>query len=417
MNKSIVKESSHFQFIECEKADTVTVIFAARNDRPPKFTFWKAANAMNSHVILLNSDVPEWYRAGIPGISGGIRGAVKAISDFKNTVKANRLVMTGSSMGGYGALLYGSMAKADHILAFGIEPVLGIPGGKTDITRNYLQYMYPDLTNLPLPPSTVYYGGMDINDILGAWLLRKRRSTEVICIPEAQHDTPDFLARNGLLTSVFDDLISGEKIKTYEYSQGDAANDEIVDFLWKINNQLVDKDWTTIRKKISQSEHLASTSPLLEYLYGIAHFRNQDFNNALKSLSALTNKIPGYWEAWMNLGAVNLKLGNIDDAILSCNNAIKLRPHRSIAHVQLSHIHSKAGNHDLAFEHAEWACKLNHSRPEYFEALAKAATLANRSVPDKAFFAIEYNANVKAAQNKFSDYYFYTQQSIEPHHN
>ncbi|MDI3356848.1 tetratricopeptide repeat protein [Pseudomonas sp. UYIF39] len=411
MNKNIVKENSHFQFIECDAADTVTVVFAARNDRPPKFTFWKAANAMNSHVILLNSDVPEWYRAGIPGISGGIRGAVKAITDFKNTVKASRLVMTGSSMGGYGALLYGSMAKADHVLAFGVEPLLGIPGGKTDITRNHLQYMYPDLTSLSLPPSTVYYGGMDINDILGAWLLRKRRNSEIVCIPEAQHDTPDFLARHGLLNSVFADIITGKKISTYEYGQGDAANDEIVDFLWKLNNQLVEKDWTAIRKKISHSEHLTSNSPLLEYLYGIAHFRNHDFNNAYKALNTLTMRIPGYWEAWMNLGAVNLKLGNIDEAIKSCSNAIKLRPHRSIAHIQLSHIYSKAGSNDLAFEHAQWACKLNYSRPEYFDALAKTAALANKSVPDKENYAVQYNENVKAAQSKFSDYNFYTKKA------
>lgn len=411
MNKNVVKENSHFQFIECENADTVTVVFAARNDRPPKFTFWKAANAMHSHVILLNSDVPEWYRAGIPGIPGGIRGTVKAITEFKSDVNASRLVMTGSSMGGYGALLYGSMAKADHVLAFGIEPILGVPGGKTDITRNHLQYMYPDLTSLALPPSTIYYGGMDINDILGAWLLRKRRSSEIVCIPEAQHDTPDFLARQGRLNSVFDDLITGKKIGTYDYAHGDAANDEIVGFLWKINNELVEKDWVAIRKKISQSEHLAANSSLLEYLYGIAHFRNQDFDNALKSLSALTAKTPGYWEAWMNLGAVNLKLGKIDEAIKSCCNAIKLRPHRSIAHIQLSHIYSKAGNNDLAFEHAEWACKLNYSRAEYFEALTKTAAIVNKPVISKEILAKEYNANVKDAQSKFSDYHFYMSQA------
>ena len=59
MNNSIVKSSTHFHFIECKGADTVTVIYAARNDNPPKFTFWKAWNELKSHVIFLNSDVPQ----------------------------------------------------------------------------------------------------------------------------------------------------------------------------------------------------------------------------------------------------------------------------------------------------------------------------------------------------------------------
>jgi hypothetical protein len=404
MNKSIIKSSSHFHFIECKGADTVTVIFAARNDRPPKFTFWKAGNALNSHVIFLNSDVPQWYRTGIPGISGGIRGAVKAILDFKKDVGAKRLVMTGSSMGAYGALLYGSMAKADQVLAFGVEPILGVPGGKTDITRNHLQYVYPDLTSLHLPPTTVYYGGMDINDILGAWLLRKRKRAEIICINESQHDTPDFLSRQKRLGTVFNDMVQGNKISNFGYSAGDADDDKTVHFLWALNNLLVEKNWAEIGKRINSHQLIALNSPLVQYLQGIANFRNNDLSGALETLEHMTTHTPGFWEAWMNLGAVNLKLGNFESAIKSCWNAVKLRPHRSIAHVQLSHVYTKAGLNEQAFDHAEWACKLNYSRPEYFDNLAKIADIVKRPIPDKEILQLNYDRNVKAAQEKFADY-------------
>lgn len=404
MEKSVVNSSSHFQFIEQKGANTVTVIFAARNDRPPKFTFWKAGNSLNSHIIFLNSDVPQWYRTGIPGIPGGIRGAVKSILNFKSDVNANRLVMTGSSMGAYGALLFGSMAKADEVLAFGVEPILGVPGGKTDITRNNYQYIYPDLTSLHLPPTTVYYGGMDINDIFGAWLLHKRKRAKILCVPESQHDTPDFLSRKDRLTTVFNDLVTGNPISNFEYLAGDAGNDKIVNFLWSINNSFVEKNWSDIGARIKENQSLLEVSPLIQYLHGISLFRGSDFNNARISLENLTDRTPGYWEAWMNLGAVNLKLGNFENAITASFNAIKLRPHRSIAHIQLSHVYTKAGMHELAFDHAEWACKLNYSRPEYFENLNKLASIVNRPVPDKHYFEANYTSHVKAAQAKYADY-------------
>lgn len=407
MENIIVKSSSYFKFIKCEGADTVTVVFSARNDRPPKFTFWKTVSTLNSHIIFLNSDVPEWYRNGIPGISGGIRGAVKEILAFRDAVKAKRLVMTGSSMGAYGALLYGSIAKADQILVFGVEPLLGVPGGKTEITRNNLQYMYPDLTILSLPPTTIYYGGMDINDILGAWLLHKRRKVDVVCIPESQHDTPDFLVRKNLLVEVFEDLVSGSEVRKFGYGLGDVSNDEVITLLWKLNGFLVEKNWIKIQSEINSVPHIVEASPFVAYLYGISNFRRGDFKVAYKNISNLIDKVPAYWEAWMNLSAINLKLGNLEEAINSARFAIKLRPHRSIAHVQLSYSYSCAGNNEMAFEHAEWACKLNYSRPEYFERLEKIALVLNRSMPNKDALKNEYDVNVKAAQEKFSDYNFF----------
>jgi len=307
-------------------------------------------------------------------------------------------------MGAYGALLFGSMAKADEVLAFGVEPILGVPGGKTEITRNHFQYIYPDLTNLQIPPTTVYYGGMDINDIFGAWILRKRKQANIICIPESQHDTPDFLSRKKRLGTVFSDLVDGREISDFGYSSGDASNDNVVKFLWKINNSLVEKNWSAIGTLINSNQSLVEQSPLIKYLQGISFFRGNDLKNALKTLEQLTIRTPGYWEAWMNLGAINLKLGNIDSAIKSSWNAIKLRPHRSIAHIQLSYVYAKAGMHELACDHAEWACKLNYSRPEYFDNLRKLAGLINRPVPDKVHLETNYASNVKIAQEKFADY-------------
>ena len=90
MEKSVVKFSSQFQFIEHKGTSTATIIFSACNDRPPKFTFCKTESSINPHVTLLNSGSPQRHWTGIPGTPGGIRGATKSIMNFKPDVNASR---------------------------------------------------------------------------------------------------------------------------------------------------------------------------------------------------------------------------------------------------------------------------------------------------------------------------------------
>ncbi|MBO0126598.1 tetratricopeptide repeat protein [Agrobacterium sp. OT33] len=404
-NKQTIRSGQHFSFHESPDAKTLAVVFSSRNTRPPKFTFWKTFQQLDCHTIYFNSPVPEWYRCGIPDISGGIRGAVKAIQDFAASVGATRIVTVGSSMGAYGAHLHGSMAGADHVLAFGFEPLLGVPGGKTEITINEYQWQYPDISGMRPKNLSVIYGEMDINDTLGAGLLYQRQKPHIISLPHAQHDTPDFLARDETFANMLSALVTGNPIGPDLSTDGPHLNNDLCKFLWRLNAPLVAKNWKAVDEIIKQNVTLAEQSRLAMYMWGVADYRLNQIDQSITKFQRIIETTPLFWEAWQSLSASLNRKSDFEAAIEAGLNAIRLRPHRSIAHLHLSHVYDRAGKADEALEHALWACRLNWSRDEYRTWLLNASDKAAKPViEDKDIWIKCYDDNVKLAHSTFGAY-------------
>lgn len=401
---SLVREGQYYQFWRRTDADSVIVIFASRNDRPPKFTFWKKALGVNAHVVFLNCDVPAWFRTGVPGLSDSPAGLAGVLTNFAVDVAARRVVTIGSSMGGYGALLTGSFIGNCQSLVFGVEPILGVPGGKTEITRNRYQGIYPDLVSTRrVTGGLLCYGGMDINDILGASMLRNV-GMEIACISQAEHDTPDFLARDGRLEKMFSDAANGNSFARPSLPNGPAEDDEVVQALWALNEPFAAKNWAVLLKSSSDFASLESRCNLIVYLRAIAHLRNNQNTEALELLEKFISVERFYWQAWNALSTVYLKLRMPAEAVIASVNAIKLRPQRSIAHIQAGHAYRGMKSFDMAFQHYEMACKLNWSQQHYFDAANSVGGQIGRMVGLPEEYRLHHTENTKSIMSQFADY-------------
>lgn len=105
------------------KANTI-IAFSALYTPKGKFRFTHALNDFDGNVIYLNSKKGnDWYTNGIEGLGEDyISTAValkKLIHQYSGTT--NMILTLGGSMGGYGAVLYGSLIDADYSLATGVE--------------------------------------------------------------------------------------------------------------------------------------------------------------------------------------------------------------------------------------------------------------------------------------------------------
>lgn len=98
-------------------AGPLQVCFASRNRRPGAFEHYHGGHARR---LLLNCP-NSWYVDGVPGFSGDVDETVTKVAGLDLAI--------GSSMGGFGAVLIGSLAGARRVVAFGVELVAGLPGG------------------------------------------------------------------------------------------------------------------------------------------------------------------------------------------------------------------------------------------------------------------------------------------------
>jgi hypothetical protein len=78
-----------------------------------------------------------WYQQGLPEVGEGIRDVALFLQKKIKEQNAQRVVMTGGSMGGYAALLFGWFVEADQVHAF--NPVTFISPGKRFLNGDFFR--------------------------------------------------------------------------------------------------------------------------------------------------------------------------------------------------------------------------------------------------------------------------------------
>jgi hypothetical protein len=141
------------------------VVFSAINFPPGKFAQTTLLKESSHRRIFVNTSDSDWYQRGIPDL-GNIETSAKRIVQM-----AGSGVYAGSSMGGYGAVLFGLLGRIAHIIAVSAELQIG-QSWQRSITLNATKVFapdYADLTGLLRDVSDtkvdLFYGGYDLIDL------------------------------------------------------------------------------------------------------------------------------------------------------------------------------------------------------------------------------------------------------------
>lgn len=144
------------------------------------------------HKLHLLDVFQHWYHGPILGFSADLSLTVERVRGIIDRLRPSRVVTLGTSMGGYGALLLGSLLKVD--VACTMAPQVDVSAGwLAEIgDRRWIKYVeinaigYPDLDITKLyevrrPRRTmIYYDAADPLDTVHAERLRKAPGVELM---------------------------------------------------------------------------------------------------------------------------------------------------------------------------------------------------------------------------------------------
>ena len=84
----------------------------------PPFEFFNLARNLDVNKIYLRDLSQTWYHSGLPGISKNIDETASFLKGKIDESGADKVVVVGNSMGGYAAIIFGILIKADIVHAF-----------------------------------------------------------------------------------------------------------------------------------------------------------------------------------------------------------------------------------------------------------------------------------------------------------
>ncbi|AKP00204.1 Tetratricopeptide repeat protein (plasmid) [Marinovum algicola DG 898] len=166
------------------------ILLSATGTKPGSFNLWKHADALPYHKLYLRVPINDWYQQGVPGLGADPEETYASIRRLIEGTGAEKVYTIGSSMGAYGALLFGHELDAS-VLAFSPEIVLDLPFSRSskmipgDVTRTV-----PDLRERLAAaerPVFIYTGEMDPVDLYCAAMIRKLSNINIVTFRDDEH--------------------------------------------------------------------------------------------------------------------------------------------------------------------------------------------------------------------------------------
>jgi hypothetical protein len=90
----------------------------------PPFEFFNATGGFPIKRLFIRDLRQAWYHQGVRGHGSSIDELADSLAQLIAPYDIERLVVTGTSMGGYAAILFGSLLRADMAIAFAPQTVL-----------------------------------------------------------------------------------------------------------------------------------------------------------------------------------------------------------------------------------------------------------------------------------------------------
>lgn len=184
----------------------------------PPFEFLRVLNCAGpARKLFFRDDHQAWYHRGVRGVSNSIGGVEAEIRRVIGTMKPSKVVMLGSSAGGYAALLFGRRIGASEVHAFGpqtfISPGLRLRYGDHRFLEQWSALMlsgryrpwYGDLYRLfRRTPSdhghfVIHYAHTDKLDSIHARRLGHHPDVTVMEYEQGGHNVAKYLRDNGQL--------------------------------------------------------------------------------------------------------------------------------------------------------------------------------------------------------------------------
>jgi len=84
----------------------------------PPFEFFNLTSEYKVKKLYIRDLYQFWYHHGLPGITDNIDGIARYLLQAFKEQRVERKIILGNSMGGYAAILFGCLVKADEVHAF-----------------------------------------------------------------------------------------------------------------------------------------------------------------------------------------------------------------------------------------------------------------------------------------------------------
>lgn len=329
--------------IQKKNSKSLLVIFSGTGKRDGKFDFWKISQKLDCNIILLNDHLNGWYQNGAESFGNSIENTTVNLKKWADYLGCDSIYTCGTSMGGYGAILYGCALNAD-ILTFGLDTLLKIKHSRSEkmMPRDIIVHV-PDLRPVIASSSskiTCYIGEADALDMIGAAHISSLPQVNAITLRGVDHAGARHLQRVSDLVAILGLFTKGKALPKIKFQRKLGQESKR---LYLAYSALMDRDWDEVERLGHLALKISPHSEAALYYLGRAALAKNMNEEAIFYLSTAFACTPHFEEAHLHLIQALRKSGAYDQAISVGETFIANWPQSARGLVYLSDAYWSAG--------------------------------------------------------------------------
>ena len=373
------------EFVLNKKSRKLIIFFTGTGAPKGYFNFYNERKKLDCNILFINNGENEWYQEGIPSLgTASFEETLLIIKQWIVYLKIYEVYTCGSSMGAYGAMLYGIHLNNSKILAFAPEIELMKIGGRTESHMKKGQKIQYDLIN-KLKESTsaitIYAGENDPIDIYHASLLNSFLdfpNIKVYSICDKGHNFAVYYRDKNLLSPLLKDFIDNKDMYPLEIRGKACDIDGFPEAYYWQYYYFKQKKYLESQKYGEEAISKYTTSSFAQYMLGIAYTQLNDLALGLTHLSIARSLAPTNLEYQFAVANCLRRMGNLEKAKYLHHKILQVNKDFAKSHYDLSIIYQKNGDMKGAIARAKYAHHIEPKNASFKKRVDKLAKIQEK---------------------------------------
>ncbi|MEQ1953275.1 hypothetical protein [Mesorhizobium sp. CN2-181] len=341
---------------------------------------------VDANRLYVNNGKNEWYQNGVPGLGSDLPTTIMNIKLWARHLGATEIYTVGQSMGGHGAILFGSLLGA-RVLAFGAETTIRLPASRSErLLAPDAKTPFLNIHRFIAQASKPIYSLAGENDPLDLYCMSLAKGLpnyECRSMNFVGHGPGGYLRNRDRLTPLIR-LFLKNKPPQPMFEDGFGCEIEgFAEVYYALFVAHSARDWAKAAQLGDKACALNPSSDFAQYMTGNAYLQLGQAEAAVGHLSAARGLYVTYPDYQWALALCMRELGRIDLSISLHRRLLRTHPAFAKSHYALSLMFMVNGALKQAERHASQAAVLEPKNAKYVEQAERAAQrLAKRQPGD-----------------------------------
>lgn len=372
MINTVPTDSDTHYLVRKPNSKKLLIIFSATGTKKGMFNLWSLKDKVPHNLLFLRVPTNDWYQHGIPGLGDNHVDTIAAIRSIIAEHELSEVYTCGSSMGAYGALLYGAELNC-NALAFSPEIILKLPHSRsTKMMPKDAQIHYKDIREKIKHSDSVFYiytGELDPVDIYSADLVKNFGNVKVTTMPNDEHTVMRTLVSTSRLLPLLWSFTSDDKMPELD------DNGDILSFSGFSSNFY--RGWVAHQEKentkafdlLQKAVEIYPASPIAYQLLTDLCYRSRNYKDAMPYAALALSLNPEKLRNHLKFAHCYRRIGLLKQSKAMLLDIVKRWPESHHAHYEMTMVYKELKEKSRAIKHIKEAIKLDPSNQGFKKAL------------------------------------------------